>query len=237
MIDRQTAVALCGARGQGYTVLTSTRGLTAGSQRTFAGVSWSPTGARLVTAALDGTLDASSLRTSIFTVDPKSGAMRRIRASTTASGNLVEPAWSPNGSLIAIGSSRERLYTMRPNGTGLRRLGPPGTSGRYPAWSPDGRRIAALNIQGQVWWTDPVGRQRHVVATDPDLDWNAGLAWSPDGRWIAYARQTTFTDGPYENPGHALMLAAADGSEVRRLIVPALPTDVYSEIYGIAWGR
>ena len=237
MIDRQTAVAVSGGRGRGYTILSATRGSTAGHERNFAGVSWSPTGARIVTAALDGTLDEVSPSTSVFTVDPNSGAMRRIRASTSATGNFVNPAWSPDGSLILTGSSRERLYTMRPNGSGLRRVRPSGTSGRYPAWSPDGHRIAALNIQGQIWWIDAAGRHLHVVTTDPDLDWNAGLAWSPDGRWIAYARQTTFTNGPYENPGHALMLAAADGSEVRRLVVPALPANVYSEIYGIAWGR
>jgi len=79
MIDRQSAVSVSGARGTGYTVLTATRGLSAGRYRSFAGVSWSPTGARLVTAALDGNLDEVAARTSIFTVDPKSGAMRRLR--------------------------------------------------------------------------------------------------------------------------------------------------------------
>jgi len=33
------------------------------------------------------------------------------------------------------------------------------------------------------------------------------------------------------------MLAAVDGSGARRLEVPALPADAYSEIYGFAWSR
>lgn len=233
LIDRFTAVAVAARNGKGYHVLRATRRISG----CCSGVTWSPGGGRLVTGALDKVkLRDGSLRTSIFTVDPRTGAMRRIRASTPATGNLVDPAWSPDGRLIATGSSAERLYLMRSDGTHLRRLGSSAVSGRNPAWSPDGRRVAALDMGGSVWWIARAGGRTHLVVSDPDLDWSAGLAWSPDGRWLVYAR-TTFAEDPYENLGHELILAAVDGSGARRLDVPALPGDVYSEIYGFAWSR
>ena len=237
LIDRFTAVAVAARNGKGYRVLRATRGITAGVPRTFSGVSWSPGGNRLVTSALDGMkLPDGSNRTSIFTVDPRTGAMRRIRASTPATGNFVDPAWSPEGDLIATGSSAERIYLMRSDGTKLRRLGSSVVSGRNPAWSPDGRRVAALDMGGSVWWIARAGGRKHLVVHDPDLDWNAGLAWSPDGRWLVYAR-TTLSEDTFDSVGHELMLAAVDGSGARRLEVPALPADAYSEIYGFAWSR
>ena len=95
------------------------------------------------------------------------------------------PTWSPNGSEIAFARGREakRLYVIRPDGTGTKRVTT--STADDPSWSPDsrrlvfddGRRIAVIDVNGRNfrYLTQPKTR---------DLD----PAWSPDGRWIAFAR-------------------------------------------------
>ena len=59
------------------------------------------------------------------------------------------PAWSPDGSMIAFASERERsrqwqIYVINVDGTGLRRLtefDSQGAEFAKPQWSPDGKRI------------------------------------------------------------------------------------------------
>ena len=110
---------------------------------------WSPDGRRLVFT--DGGV--------LWTIGRDGDARRRLTSSTAAGGcdfsggesSDYEGAadWSPDGRLIAFvrycGSGEsdvhDAIYTIRPNGTGLRRItgGPADDS---PSWSPDGRSLA-----------------------------------------------------------------------------------------------
>jgi Tol biopolymer transport system component len=69
----------------------------------------------------------------------------------------VVPAWSPNGRTIAFtryiqGTADAHVWTVRPNGTGLRQLTPL-LAFQPPSWSPDGRRLA-VTIQRRGRGTD-----------------------------------------------------------------------------------
>ena len=65
--------------------------------------------------------------------------------------------------------------------------------------SPDGTRVA-FHLAGprgyQIWTSDTRGRDRVLVAADPELLF-FGPTWSPDGRWLAYQACRFRTD-----PGH-----------------------------------
>ena len=56
------------------------------------------------------------------------------------------PAWSRDGSRIALNSNSDGLpfgiFVMNPDGSGLQRITGPITFDEHPAWSPDGRSIA-----------------------------------------------------------------------------------------------
>jgi TolB protein len=99
----------------------------------------------------------------------------------------VEPAWSPDGRLIAFASRRNghsHIYVMRVDGTQVRQVTRGKSDDDGPAWSPDQRRIA-------------FSRDRHLLvvgsAGGPVRSLTRGLggeaanpAWSPDGKLIAY---------------------------------------------------
>ena len=59
-------------------------------------------------------------------------------------------------------------------------------------FSPDGRQVAGANSRGHVFvWDRATGKQRlHIAAHSkpmaaPGQNWRTGVAWSPDGNWLA----------------------------------------------------
>jgi dipeptidyl aminopeptidase/acylaminoacyl peptidase len=72
------------------------------------------------------------------------------------------------------------IYTVNLNGTGLARLTTDGGGNGWPAWSPDGTRLAWVH-KGQVWIMNANGSAKKQLAT------GASPSWSPDGKTIAYA--------------------------------------------------
>ena len=78
--------------------------------------------------AFKGYLDADNSTGAIFTVWPDGSRARQI--TFPAVGTVDDqPDWSPDGSLIAfrrcVPDTVCAIYTVRPNGTHLRRLSPP----------------------------------------------------------------------------------------------------------------
>jgi Tol biopolymer transport system component len=118
-----------------------------------------------------------------------------------------EPAWSPNGKrIVFVGpraprGHRPAIYTMRADGTHLRRLtNDRNASNRSPAFSPDGKRIVFVSNRDatdgpgnvEIWVMDTKGK--HAV----DLTHSAYIddhpSWSPDGRWILFERSGAWVD-------------------------------------------
>jgi Tol biopolymer transport system component len=126
--------------------------------------------------------------------------------------DLANPEWSPDGSRIAFMARAPGtpewntiLYLINADGSSLRRLSPgcPGeTSENFPAWSPDGARIALMR------WC-PVGDDPGVrpitvvdVATgvarevgNVEANGYAGWSWSPDGTSIIEVPAPPVPDG------------------------------------------
>jgi Tol biopolymer transport system component len=95
--------------------------------------SWSPDGTQVVYRAWGDT--AAGLRI----VDLKAGMVRTL---TTGVDNF--PMWSPKGDRIAFSRSADGdfdIYSIRPDGTDVRRLTTAEGNDSHPAWSPDGRYI------------------------------------------------------------------------------------------------
>jgi Tol biopolymer transport system component len=103
--------------------------------------------------------------------------------------NVVQPSGP-----IAFSSFRHGrldIFTMRPDGTGVRNLTRDAAPDFQPSWSPDEDVIAFVSLQtdlshfDQIFTIDPVNGERRQL-TDVDGGNPQAPAWSPDGSRIAF---------------------------------------------------
>jgi Tol biopolymer transport system component len=136
------------------------------------------------------------------------------------SADSYHPAWSPDGTKLAFGSTRDsnpEIYVMDPNGSNIIRLTFDSAQDAQPAWSPDGAKIAFVsdrdgNPEIFVMNADGSGPVNITNHAGSDL----APAWSPDGTKIAFQsdRETDF----------AVWVMNADGSNPVRLTSPSPPS-------------
>jgi dipeptidyl aminopeptidase/acylaminoacyl peptidase len=174
----------------------------------------------------------------LWLVDATSGEAELLTRGDT---HDADPQWSPDGRRIAFVSDRHRdadlgwrtdIYVVEVASKVVRQLSP-GTGRQAwgsPAWSPDGRWVAAIGFrewkrgrldQASVWRF----RVRDALAEDliagSDLEAAAGmnsdlvgggpsrLRWMADGRWLVFAAPT---EGSFE-----LWRVEPEGGRIERL--------------------
>jgi TolB protein len=158
-----------------------------------------------------------------------------VAASVSACAGSAAPVAAPTGGLIVFQRfdpklEKTRLYTVRPDGRGLRAITRPAASednDSQPDWSPDGRRIVFRRFVD----VGLPGERAHVFVVRAD---GSGLrdltgasctgsclaneepAWSPDGRRIAFVR--TIGPAPPARPRIVgIFVMNADGTNLRQL--------------------
>ena len=105
------------------------------------------------------------------------------------------------------------LWRVAPDGGAQARIG----TGSNPAWSPGGRRLAFVTVDGEIAIREADGRVRPtgVAACSSQVFTAARLAWSPDGSRIAFARWTPQTQ--FDGKG-AIYVMDRDGGGERLLL-------------------
>jgi Tol biopolymer transport system component len=96
--------------------------------------SWSPDGKKLVYRG------ATDSVTGVFIIDIETKKVTRL---THGRDNF--PVWSPNGDVIAFTSKKNNnydLFTIKPDGTDLKRLTTDPGNDAHSVWSPDGKWLA-----------------------------------------------------------------------------------------------
>jgi TolB protein len=108
-----------------------------------------------------------------------------------------DPAWSPDGDLIAFDTERGGvldIYVMSPDGSNQRPLGPTPLNGWAPAWSPGGTELAYSKENGPpLYYSDITvvaadGSHERRITGDPP-SWDSYPSWSPDGARIVFGRR------------------------------------------------
>lgn len=149
----------------------------------------------------------------IFVAGPNGTAPRRLTTPTPTEFS-ASPDFSPDGTKIAFvrgGANPNDIFVMNPDGSGVIQLtATPNANENDPTWSPDGNSIAYLRcgaVQCGIWMMSSTGANQHLIRRTR----GAELAWSPDGRLIAF-------DGPWVRPGcEPIATIRPDGSHLRAL--------------------
>ncbi len=147
----------------------------------FSDMALSPDGAKLAFVA----------RGDVFAVSAeKGGAARQVTRTVAPEADLV---WAPD--------SRRLAYTSRRSGTMQtyvydfvtgreRAVSMEGTDHALPVFSPDGDRVAFVRDGSQLVLAEVGGGGERVLARaqlwSPPFGAQRALAWSPDGRWLAF---------------------------------------------------
>ncbi len=144
----------------------------------------SPTGVRAVFEA----------RGEILTVPAAKGDVRNLTNSPAAADR--DPAWSPDGKWIAYFSDASGEYQLcLRDQTGLgdpKVIALDSPSFYYsPHWSPDSSKLLFTDKHLNLWYADVATGKVTKIDTDRYETPIHGLepSWSPDGKWIAYAKQ------------------------------------------------
>lgn len=194
----------------------------------------SPDGTEIVFVRhVSSSSDAGLFLGEIFVV---SVARQELRRVTHMKAVKIRPRWSPDGNVIvfesSMGDTNYNIYTVPAKGGLAHKLTFGSPSKEFPAYSPDGSRIAYVTPVivskgraglGHAIWTMSSGDD-HRQVSDGVAGSDREPAWSPDGRCIAFSRglkdEWIQVSGRSRSGLGALHVMRADGSDVHRLTGP-----------------
>lgn len=138
-----------------------------------------------------------------------SGARRIVRRGS-------DPVWSTRGWIAFVRNGR--IWRVRPGGESLERL--TGRAGTSPSWSPRATKLAFARGDTIFVLELRTRKLQHVIGGTGALS----LAWSPDGRSLAW---TSF-DG-------ALWVTRTNGAEARQLVFGGSNATQSLQAGGVDW--
>jgi hypothetical protein len=171
--------------------------------------------------------ESRHLKRDLFIADIQTGTVRRL----TYGADNGHPVWSPKAELIVFQRARDLgrdsdvdLWSIRPDGTGLRRLAPT-ENGMSTVFAPNGRLVAfqgrggcgrepRSEVELEICLMRPDGSGLRPLFPTFDADAtpaDQSPVWSPDSRRLVFARVDL------DRTGISLYVADADGPSARPL--------------------
>ncbi|MBZ5565979.1 MAG: PDZ domain-containing protein [Acidobacteriia bacterium] len=150
-----------------------------------------------------------SARGDVFTVPAKEGSIRNLTQTPGAREKYA--TWSPDGKWIAYLSDRtgeDEVYIAPQDGMGKEiRITHDGKVFRLPlVWSPDSKKLLFADKSVRLWYVD-IEAKEPVLIDQGKYDDFVNYAWSPDSKWVAYAKAA-------ENHYHVVELYSLDEKKI-----------------------
>ncbi len=150
----------------------------------------------------------------IYTINADRSGLTRF---TKTIGKNALPAWSPDGKHMAYTGNRYlgwNVYVTDLDKTSDNRI-TDGHGACRPDWSPEGNAIAYVSQKadgkGDIWTMKPDGAEKTQLTFD-DVNYDYYPAWSPDGKYLTYAKTSHKETGNWE-----LYIMTSDGQQHVRL--------------------
>ena len=144
------------------------------------GLSWDPSGTRLASVCQDG-----------FVIIWDAGTGTEVTRISLENDWAYSVSWSGDGKLIAAGTEENRVVVFETETWSKSAELECGASVIAVGWSPDSRRVAAAQWNGEVrLWEDYTDEEFRSFDINSSRRHDAnGLVWSPDGSLLAVAYQ------------------------------------------------
>lgn len=175
--------------GTGVSTLTDSKGLSGDPV-------WSPDGSLIAFTADRGD---PVHHQGIYVMSSDGGELRRVTVRPSGYQSDAQPRFSPDGKQLLFtryrGEGRTEkaaLFTVRLDGTGLRRLTTFALHAGDSDWSPDGKRIVfeaypSPDAYGDIYVIGANGRNlRNLTRNPAGKAGSADPVWAPDGRMILF---------------------------------------------------
>ena len=178
---------------------------------------WSPDGALLAYERREQALTGSTGPSRVWLYDPATGETAPLFEDSQVLG--FGPHWSPDGSRIAFFDGNIQSIRIVHLETGEVTL-IPSQMGEVGTFSPDGRRLVYTDIRavGRQYypelWLAELGSGGGLAPLTKNAEEDQAPAWSPDGRWVAFARRRL---DRREGWGSQLYLLDLETGELRQL--------------------
>jgi Tol biopolymer transport system component len=186
-----------------------------GSEGAFVNLQWLPLARRLTFNRLAGTD-----KVEMYAMDADGRQVERVADIPTS--YFTWP--SPDGRRVAYRQGQElKLLTLAEKTSVTLATFPEGTDVSGPAWSPDALGIACADTR-RLQVRSPIDGVPRTLVEAPagsaigGISFWSGLAWSPDGRFIAYLQHQT--PGKAESRSEIWVVPVAGGTPRRAAVAP-----------------